>query len=99
MPNTLIGAWDYEKGTCDPSSDMRLEIDTKQLRFYESLGQITAVRSDGVATIVDLAMEGEGESWTETLRFVLKDGGTRLHITEPQTEGDVDEYPRRRCPA
>ena len=99
MPNILIGAWDYEKGTCDPGSDMRLEIDTRQLRFYESLGQVTAVRPDGVATIVDLAMEGEGESWTETLRFVLKDGGTRLHVTEPQTQGDVDEYPRRRCPA
>lgn len=99
IPNTLIGVWDYEQGTCDPASDMRLEIGPQDFKFYESFGTVTDVRTEGGATIVDLAMEGEGESWEQSLRLVLKAEGTRLHITEPQKDSDVDEYPRRRCPA
>lgn len=98
IPNILIGAWDYEKGTCDPASDMRIEVDRTELRFYESVGQVLAVRREGDATIVDLAMEGEGERWNETLRLALKNDGTRLHVTEPQAASEVDDYPRRRCP-
>lgn len=97
IPNILIGAWDYEKGSCDPASDMRIEVDRTELRFYESVGQVLAVRSEGDATIVDLAMQGEGERWNETLRLVLKNDGTRLHVTEPQAASEVDDYPRRRC--
>lgn len=99
IPNTLIGVWDYENGTCDPASDMRLEIGSDEFRFYESVGSVKDVRSEGDATIVDLAMEGEGETWEQSLRLVLKAEGTRLHVTEPQKDSDVDEYPRRRCPA
>lgn len=99
IPNRFIGVWDYIKGTCDPASDMRLEIDRHEFGFYESRGKVTAVRNEGEATVVDLDMSGEGETWQQTLRLVLKDDGTRLHITEPQDESDEDDYPRRRCPA
>nr|WP_137677687.1 hypothetical protein [Parerythrobacter lutipelagi] len=99
VPNRFIGVWDYIKGTCDPASDMRLEIGQTEFGFYESVGQLAGVRHEGEAIVVDLDMAGEGETWTESLRLVLKDEGTRLHVTEPQAESDVDEYPRRRCPA
>ena len=99
IPNRFIGVWDYIKGTCDPASDMRLEIGQAEFGFYESHGRVTGIRNEGEATIVDLDMSGEGETWTESLRLVLKEDGTRLHVTEPQKESDEDDYPRRRCPA
>lgn len=99
IPNRFIGVWDYIKGTCDPASDMRLEIGQAEFGFYESHGRVTGIRNEGEATIVDLDMSGEGETWTQSLRLVLKEDGTRLHVTEPQKESDEDDYPRRRCPA
>jgi hypothetical protein len=78
---------------------MRLEIGQAEFGFYESRGKVTGIRNEGEATIVDLDMSGEGETWTQSLRLVLKEDGTRLHVTEPQKESDEDDYPRRRCPA
>lgn len=99
IPERFIGVWDYEKGTCDPASDMRLAIGQDRFEFYESVGEVKAVRQDGEATVVDLAMAGEGETWDQSLRLVLKDGGERLHVTEPGSASDTDDYPRKRCPA
>ncbi|MCL4671751.1 MAG: hypothetical protein KJZ64_02180 [Sphingomonadaceae bacterium] len=99
IPERFIGVWDYVKGTCDPASDMRLAIGQDRFEFYESVGEVKAVRNEGEATVVDLAMEGEGETWDLPLRLVLKDGGERLHVTEPVNASDTDDYPRKRCPA
>lgn len=99
IPADFLGVWDYEKGTCDPGSDMRLDIGQDRFEFYESVGAVKAVRTEGEATVVDLAMEGEGETWEQSLRLVLKDGGERLHVTEPGNASDTDAYPRKRCPA
>lgn len=99
IPERFIGVWDYEKGTCDPASDMRLAIGQDRFEFYESVGEVKAVRNEGDATVVDLAMEGEGETWDQSLRLVVKDNGERLHVTEPVNASDTDDYPRKRCPA
>ena len=99
IPAGFIGVWDYEKGTCDPAPDMRLAIGQDRFEFYESVGEVKAVRNEGEATVVDLAMEGEGETWDQSLRLVLKDSGERLHVTEPVNTSDTDDYPRKRCPA
>lgn len=99
IPERFIGVWDYVKGTCDPASDMRLAIGQDRFEFYESVGEVKAVRNQGDTTVVDLAMEGEGEIWAQSLRLVLKDGGERLHVTEPVNTSDTDDYPRKRCPA
>lgn len=97
IPETLIGVWDYEQGTCDPASDMRLAISQDRFEFYESVGQVESVRKDGDAIVVDLAMEGEGETWEQSVRLLLRDDGQRLHITEADAAADVDDYPRKRC--
>ena len=99
IPDRFIGVWDYIRGTCDPASDMRLEIEEDEFGFYESTGKVTNVQTEGAAVIVDLDMAGEGETWTQSLRLVLTDDGTRLLVTEPQSASDKDDYPRRRCPA
>lgn len=99
IPDSVIGVWDYEKGTCDPASDMRLAIGQDRFEFYESVGEVKAVRREGEATVVDLAMAGEGETWDQSLRLVLRDGGERLQVTEPGSASDTDDYPRKRCPA
>jgi hypothetical protein len=44
-------------------------------------------------------MEGEGETWDQSLRLILKDNGERLHVTEPSGSSDTDDFPRKRCPA
>lgn len=95
----MLGVWDYEKGTCDLASDLRLTIANDRFTFYESSGTVEAVRRDGDAIIVDLAMTGEGESWTQSYRLVLRDAGQRLHVTDPADGTAVDDYPRKRCPA
>ena len=43
IPAGFIGVWDYEKGTCDPASDMRLAIGQDRFEFYESVGEVKAV--------------------------------------------------------
>ena len=99
IPAGFIGVWDYEKGTCDPASDMRLVIGQDRFEFYESVGEVKAVRNEGETTVVDLAMEGEGETWDQSLRLVLKDNDERLHVTEPSSSSDTDYFPRKWCPA
>lgn len=99
IPPQMLGVWDYEKGTCDPASDMRLTIANDRFTFYESSGTVEAVRRAGDAVIVELAMTGEGENWTQSYRLALRDAEQRLHMTDPVKSPAVDPYPRKRCPA
>ncbi|WP_151973377.1 hypothetical protein [Erythrobacter sp. EC-HK427] len=96
IPAQFIGVWDYIEGTCDPASDMRLEISQDSLVFYESVGQVRSAQADGDTLRVDLAMSGEGESWRDQLQFTLMDDGT-LHRVDAAAPDAVDEYPRKRC--
>lgn len=96
IPAQFIGVWDYIEGTCDPASDMRLEITQEDFTFYESYGEIRDVRSEGDYTIVDLAMEGEGETWSSSERLFLTESG-ELHLTDPAASAALTDYPRKRC--
>jgi hypothetical protein len=105
IPDRFHGVWDAETGTCDPSSDLQIEISAGQIGFYESLGTVAGVTA-GVSgpAAIDLRMEGEGESWSITLILALTGAGADERLTAQQRGGDEDLPPPpplilKRCPA
>ena len=78
MPLAYRGVWDWTDGTCQADSDMRMEIGARVIHFYESVGTVKAVRVDGTALSLDLAMEGEGQQWRQTTELRLVEGGSLL---------------------
>ena len=99
IPARYLGVWDYVDGTCSPESDMRMEIAPREITFYESYGAVSDVIPDGEDVIADLAMEGEGETWTNKLRLSLVevDGETQLHTSDGTEPEVIDQYPRKKC--
>ncbi|MFL0355688.1 hypothetical protein ACI5KX_04345 [Erythrobacter sp. GH1-10] len=100
IPVRFHGAWDYEGGTCDDASDMRMEISGSEILFYESIGQVTAVKAEGDDIVATLDMEGEGETWKQSTRLSLRGSGDgeRLHSSDGELPKKEDEYPSKRCP-
>lgn len=98
IPARFLGTWDYVGGKCAGDSDMRLEVTPTGLTFYESIGEVQNVRIEGDYAIVDLKMEGEGETWDGSYRMLLTDAG-ELHLTEPGSDRDRNETPRVKCTA
>jgi hypothetical protein len=83
IPVRFDGVWDAETGTCDPASDLRLDIGPQMIGFYESQGTVTAVdASDPDVASIQLAMEGEGDQWTQTMELSLdgEGGDTFLNV-------------------
>lgn len=101
IPTRFQGVWDYVGGSCDPASDLRMEISGSEILFYESIGQVIGVTGEGDEIIVTLAMEGEGETWEQATRLALVGEGSdqRLETGDGEQPRTVDEYPSKRCPA
>lgn len=99
VPAAFLGVWDYEMGSCNPASDLRIEIGPKAVEFYEARGEITGVTVEAPAAIVlSLAMAGEGETWTMRTRYTLTDNGTRLIPTSADGNDRGEPMPLTRCP-
>ena len=98
IPSQFQGVWDYVEGACLPESDLRMEIGSDEILFYESMGTLTAIELEGENSIVlMLAMEGEGERWEQKLRLSFGEDGKTLI---PQFfDGDrvYDPMPRQKC--
>ena len=103
IPTRFHGVWDYIEGSCDPASDMRMEISGTEILFYESIGLVTDVEAeeDIGAVVLTLAMEGEGETWEQKTRLMLTGEGASQRLETSDGEGPVtvDEYPQKRCPS
>lgn len=94
IPTGFRGRWDASQEACGrPTSEMRLVVSAASLRFYESVGQVTAVRQDGEDVAVDLRTTGEGETRTETRTLSMTSDG-RLEVESGGTSAT-----RVRCPA
>lgn len=87
IPAAFHGAWDWTGGNCLEYSDLRMEIGPQRIQFYESLGTVEAVRSDGDSLTVELAMEGEGEKWEQTTELALVEGGALLETVHEDPSG------------
>ena len=94
IPARFHGRWDASREACArASSEMRLTVAASTLRFYESVGQVTGVRSAGDAVAVDLRTTGEGETRTETRTLRLGSDGQLV------VESGGTSATRVRCPA
>ena len=104
IPARFHGVWDAEGGSCMAASDLRLEVEAREIGFYESRGTVTGVSetADGAAAIT-LAMEGEGERWdmAVTLAHTGSGAGERLAVTWPAHDRVPAPQPilLRRCPS
>lgn len=100
IPEEYQGGWDFETGPCTRASDMFVEIGPGQLVFYESVGNLTFIAEEGDDVVLMLAMEGEGETWTQSLRLSLMGEGAdqRLYTSDGSQPKMVDQYPLRKCP-
>lgn len=94
IPASFQGRWTGVNERCgDRSASLELTIDPKRLLFHESVGDITAVKSDADKGLsVTAAFTGEGESWTRTLQLRTTDDGDRLTIVN-----DGTAVTRKRC--
>lgn len=94
IPIRFHGRWDSSREACArTSSEMRLVVSATNLRFYESVGEVIALRSAGDTVAVDLRTTGEGETRTET-RALRLDSEGRLVV-----ESGGTSVTRVRCPA
>lgn len=104
IPARFQGVWDAETGTCDPASDLRLEIAGDGIGFYESRGTPTRIAeaADGIVSLT-LAMEGEGETWDTAMSLEIVGAGAeeRLIVQHAATDGAPapDRLRLKRCPA
>ena len=96
IPQPWHGIWDWTGGSCDPASDMRLEIAPNAIRFYESTGRVVKAELVGATLAVDLAMSGEGEEWQQRTMLTLA-GPDELVSEMPAPSGD-GRLRYRRCP-
>jgi hypothetical protein len=101
IPARFHGVWDAVTGTCDPASDMRVEVTARRIEYYESVGDVSGMGSEGDDAIADLVMEGEGETWVQPTRLSLETlpDGERLRISDALKPESPDDPLRERCPA
>lgn len=97
IPARFLGQWDAIDGPCTPDSDMFMTIRPGTIGFYESQGEVTAVRRGKPGIVVALAMEGEGEKWVSEYAMSLSNGGEQLAARMASETGSGTL--RRRCPA
>ncbi len=91
LPIAFRGFWTGLDDDCgDARSDKRLMIGPKELRFYESVGKVTAVKQAGpFAVVVDANFEGEGQSWSRQQKLTVSNDKTHLTI--------ANQVERKRC--
>ena len=100
VPAAFVGVWDGTKGHCDPDSDMRVEIGKQSLAFYESSGAVKQVTRDGPGTIeLTMAMDGEGEQWTQKMRFALSPDGRQMTASPVPADHPGMATALKRCPS
>ncbi|MCU6455357.1 hypothetical protein LPN01_14845 [Sphingomonas sp. A2-49] len=100
IPAAFQGRWGMGSADCEAGrADAKglLTIAGDRLAFYESRGTATHVRQTQPGQIVfDLAMSGEGQTWTEaTTLTAVGDGRTLLR----ETKQPAGSFRYSRCPA
>ncbi len=95
LPAGFVGKWDEGPKPCNTEyrSQMQLDIAATQMSFFESGGTVKSVKINSPTDIVaEVAMAGEGETWTSKMHMVLTDDGKTLTIDEGKAGV------RKRCP-
>lgn len=85
LPAGFVGKWDEGPKPCSTEyrSQMQLDIAATELSFFESGGTVKSVKINSPTDIVaEVAMAGEGDTWTSSMHMVLTDDGKTLTIDE-----------------
>lgn len=105
IPERFHGVWDYIEGTCARESDLRIDISSREIVFYEAVGTVSDAQEVAGGTLVVLAMEGEGETWQSEWLLVLREQEPfgEVIVLYPYMDGqpELTEVPpreRKRCP-
>lgn len=86
IPAKFQGKWDKSAAACATASIMTLTISSNELRFHESIGEITRVMPEGENAVkVAGPFEGEGEKWDGEMRLELSADGNTLTTTNGQS--------------
>ncbi|MEP9402147.1 hypothetical protein [Sphingomonas sp. VNH70] len=80
IPARFLGRWDRDAAACAaPATSIEgVTISLRELRFHESVGEVTAVAPGGAGVTIDARYSGEGETWTTHQSLTLD--GDRLTI-------------------
>jgi len=97
IPARFHGVWDYEEGSCNPASDLRAEVTSGEIIFYESVGEVRSVSDGEGGAVVSLAMSGEGDTWNTDLRLTLRENPERLVISRAESAEVAPTDIRKRC--
>ena len=98
MPERFHGVWNQVDGSCNPASELRVEITPTTIEFYESHGEIMRIVVEAPNNlVVALTMEGEGEKWDMAHRFTLSDDGDTLTSSPLIGEEQFEPIPLKRC--
>ncbi|CAN5196572.1 hypothetical protein BH10PSE12_BH10PSE12_36250 [soil metagenome] len=94
LPAAFRGQWAGTTEDCgNRRSDLHLSLGPREMRFYESLGTVTAVEQAGAdAIIVDASYEGEGQTWSRRQKLSLSADGTLLTVAN-----QGNSIVRKRC--
>ena len=100
IPARLLGQWDAVDGPCAPESEMFMTIRPGTITFYESQGEVSAVRRGRPGIVVTLAMQGEGESWTSqyAMRLIRNSEQLATRVNNGADGAGSETTLRRRCP-
>ena len=100
IPARFLGQWDAVDGPCAPDSEMFMTIRPGTITFYESQGEVSAVRRGRPGIVVTLAMQGEGETWTSryAMRLIRNSEQLATRISTGAGEAGSETVLRRRCP-
>ncbi|MGI0116504.1 hypothetical protein [Zooshikella sp. RANM57] len=82
IPKLFHGTWDTSNEACiQPFSDMRMEIEARVVRYWESQGQVTRVNVENERKLnITFSISGEGESWESFKQFELNTANNTLTI-------------------
>jgi hypothetical protein len=96
IPTSFVGRWGMTPADCDPDGPAvkgLLTITDDSLKFWESKGNVQQIaRRSPYDITLELAMTGEGQSWTSTTRLVLDAAATELVRTD-----NSHSYRYQRC--
>ena len=94
IPARFHGEWNADRAACGTgTSETRLRISADEIRFHESVGDVSAVERVGDDVVaVSATYIGEGETWQDERRLTLSPDGASLTVSGG---GDLV---RHRCP-
>lgn len=94
IPKVMQGTWSQSPTKyCKHNDPTKLTITAKKLQFWESHAKVSSVSKKGNHVTVSSKMTGEGETWYDKTRFVLKNNNKNLvHLIDADTE-----FVRYRC--